>query len=71
MGSWFVLGRLACSTSIYVVFSELGETGPPVFSRDKFIGFSMARVADCRVVMVHFEKVSAKGIIFWNIDMAL
>ena len=64
MGLWFVFGRLACSTSIYVVFGELGEARPPVFSEDEFIGFLTTEVADCRVVMVHFEKVSVKGIIF-------
>ena len=70
MGLWFVLGGLACSTSIYIVFGKLGKTRPPIFPRDKFKGFPTAGVANCRVVMIHFEKVSAKGIIFWNIDVA-
>ena len=64
MGSWFVLGRLACSTSIYVVFGELGETGPPVFSRDEFIGFSMARVADCRVVRYILRRSRQRALSF-------
>lgn len=25
LGPWFVLGRLACGTSVYVIFGELGE----------------------------------------------
>ena len=30
----------------------------------------MAGVASCRVVVVHFEEVSVKHVIFWDVDVA-
>ena len=70
LGSWFIFGRLACGTSIYVIFGKLGETRPPVLSGDEFIGFPTARVASCRVIVVHVEEVSTKCVIFWDVDVA-
>jgi hypothetical protein len=67
---WFVLGGLADSASIDIVFGELGKARPPVFSGYKFIGFPAAWVSYGWVIMIHFKEVSTECVIFWNIDVS-
>jgi hypothetical protein len=69
LGIRFVFSGLAGGATINIVFGELRETGPPIFSKDEFVGFPMFRVAYSRVIMLHLKEVAAKGVIFGDINM--
>ena len=64
------LGGLAGGATIDVVMNELGHSGPPEFSRDNFVSLPLFWVSCGNMVMVLFDNVSSKVVIFWNIDMS-
>jgi hypothetical protein len=64
-------GGLAGGATIDVVMDKLRHSGPPEFSRNNFIGLPSSRMSCGDVVVVLFDNVSSKVIVFWNVDMSV
>jgi hypothetical protein len=63
-------GSLAGGTTVDVVMDKLRHSRPPEFSRNNFVGLPSFWVTCGDVVVVLFDNVSSKVVIFWNVDMS-
>jgi hypothetical protein len=49
---------------------KLRHSGPPEFSRNNFVGLPSSRMTRGDVVVVLFDNVLSKVVVFWNVDMS-
>jgi hypothetical protein len=64
-------GGLAGGATVDIVMNKLRHSGPPEFSRNNFVGLPSSWMTCGNVVMVLFDNVSSKVVVFWNIDMSV
>jgi hypothetical protein len=63
-------GGLAGGTTIDIVMDKLRHFGPPEFSRNNFVGLPLSWMSCGDVIMVLFDNILSKVVIFWNVDMS-
>jgi hypothetical protein len=64
-------GGLAGGATVDIVMDKLRHSGPPEFSRNNFVGLPSSWMSCGDVVVVLFDNVSSKVVVFENVDMSV